>query len=282
MAELAPHPGAVRHGVVAEETLRLVAAVAGNEGRALLQREGQFDLGGDPLVDVHRRVVEQRRGRRRHGVKLHRREAQRIERRRRGLCARIRLADPAGGGTRGHERLLVDAAGNLPHRRDGADRRDRLQPRADLVFKFGRHEVTAVGIGAGRHRLGLHRAQARALALAHIGVEGALVLARRRIGEMRARAFQPASFKQRSRGLQREIVDALHLCVQRIVDAIDLLVEQHVGAAANRIETLVVRGLELLEHRHDGVMLAARGGRNAGLVLRRVVLNVDSHVKAPV
>ena len=45
--------------VVVEEALRLVDAVAGDEGGALLLGEGDLDLVGDPLVDVDGGIVEQ-------------------------------------------------------------------------------------------------------------------------------------------------------------------------------------------------------------------------------
>ena len=51
---------------------------------------------GDPLVDVDGAVVEQRRGRGRHGVELHGREGELGERRRVGLGTRGGLGDPAG------------------------------------------------------------------------------------------------------------------------------------------------------------------------------------------
>ncbi|CEG08474.1 hypothetical protein BN961_01889 [Afipia felis] len=46
---------------------------------------------------------------------------------------------------------------------------------------------------------------------------------------------------------------------------------------AERSQALVVRRLELLEHLHDLVVLAARGGSDTGFMFRRMVLNVVIH-----
>ncbi len=123
-AEVAPRPRGVGDGRVGEEALRLVDAVAGDEGGAFLLGEGVAHLLGDPLVDVDGAVVEECRRRRRHGIELHGRERQRIERRRRRLRTRGRLADPAGAEPVHRERLLVDGARDLRVAGDGADRRD--------------------------------------------------------------------------------------------------------------------------------------------------------------
>ncbi len=104
------------------------------------------------------------------------------------------------------------------------------------------------------------------------------MLARGGVESANAAAIEPPSFKQRTRVLECEIVDPLHLRVQRAIDAVDLLVKKYVGAAAERGETFIVRGLELLEHLHNGVVLAARCGRDAGLVLRCSVVDVVVHL----
>jgi len=122
------------------------------------------------------------------------------------------------------------------------------------VLELRRNEIAAVRVGGRRHRLGLERAQRVALALAHIGVERALVLARGSVGDAGAGAVEGGT-----RALERQFVDAALLGVERVVDAPELLLGQHVGAAAAR-EQFVVGGLELLEHLQEAVVAVARGG----------------------
>ena len=258
-----------------QEAVRLVGAVAVDEGRAFLHREGQFDLLRDPLVDIDGAVIEQRRGRCRHGVKLHRREAQRVQRRRRCLRARVGLTDPAGGGPRGHERLLVDIARDGAHRCERADRRDRRQPLADALFEFDRYQIAAVGVGSARHRLGLQVPQDTRLAAAHIGLERALVLARRRIAGDAA-----AAFERRTGVLQRQFIHALVLRIERGVDAIDLFLQQHIAALLlEPRQALVIGRLEFLEGDAEVVIVAADG--DAGFVFQRGVGDIEVHSHSP-
>ena len=49
----------------------LVGAVAGDEGEAFLLGEHRLHFLGDPLVEIHHAVIEQRLGGRRHGVEFH-------------------------------------------------------------------------------------------------------------------------------------------------------------------------------------------------------------------
>ena len=98
------------------------------------------------------------------------------QRRRVGLGPRGGLGDPAGRGAGDGERLLVDGARDLADAGDGADRRDVAHGAVDGALDLVRHEIAAVGVGADGQRLLFQIAQARGVALAHIGVEGSLVL----------------------------------------------------------------------------------------------------------
>ena len=62
-AELAPFPVALFHALIVEEAARLLLAIARDEGGAFLFGESGLHLFGEPLIDIHRRIVEQRRRR---------------------------------------------------------------------------------------------------------------------------------------------------------------------------------------------------------------------------
>ena len=81
-------------------------------------------------------------------------------------------------GPAGHERLLVDVAGDLAHVCDRTDRRDHGQGAAKSSSRSRPAlRVAAVRIGADRHGLGFERAKIAALAAAHVLVECGLALA---------------------------------------------------------------------------------------------------------
>jgi hypothetical protein len=81
-------------------------------------------------------------GRRRHGVELHGREGELGERRRGGLRPRaVSPTQPVAAPV--IERLLVDASRDLADAGDGADRRDRRQPPADLALGLVGHQIAA-------------------------------------------------------------------------------------------------------------------------------------------
>ena len=131
----------------------------------------------------------------------------------------------------------------------------RLTARSSLVG----HEIAAVGAGADGEGLLLEAAQGGVLAVAHVGLEGGLVLeggagAQRGAGEVR-----PGR-------LQGELVDDALVLVERAVDAVDLVGGDDVGghAALDLAEALVVGVLEGLEGAHEvvegGGEVAAGGG----------------------
>ena len=268
IADLVPGPRAVRDLGVVEEALRLVVAVAVDESRAFLAREGDLDFLGEPLVDIHRGIVEQALRRRRHGVDLHGREGQLGQRRRVGLRARRSLGHPARRGAGDGERLLVDRRAHRAVAGDGADRRDLLHAAQDRRFRLRRHQIPAVGIGVDRQRLLLERVQARRFAPAHIAVERGLVL-EKRPGRIVRRQRQA-----RPRALQGEPVHQRLLLIERLVDAVDLLGRHHVlrHGPLDRADLVVVLLLEDLEglqealesERHIVTGAARRRGHDGG------------------
>ena len=179
---------------------------------------------------------------------------------------RVGLADPADRGAGRHERLLVDVAADRAHAGDRADRRDRGEPLADLLLDLDRHHVAAVRVGADRHRLHLERAQAGALAAAHIGVERRLVLACVVTALLRSAASGGrACFTQRRSSSAR-------------IDARDLLFQQRIGATALDCgKALVIAFLVRLEDAHHIVGARDLSG-NTGLLLRRVGENLHVHM----
>jgi hypothetical protein len=236
---------AVGDSRVAEEPLRLVNAVAGDEGGALLLGEDHVDLGGDPALHVHRRIVEQRGRRRRHGVELHGREGEFGELRIARLRPRGGFRHPARRHAARRERLLQHRAGDLAHGRKRADRRDGGKPAADLRVGLRRHEIAAVRRRADRHGLALQRPERALVAAAHIGGEGRLVLAR--LEAALAAAEGGACL------LQRKLVDDALVLVHRAVDALHLVARHHVGGQLllDLAEPPVVRLLEGLEGLHE-------------------------------
>ena len=170
------------------------------------------------------------------------------KRRRVGLGPRGGLGDPAGLGAGDGERLLVDRARHLADAGDGADRRDVRHGAVDGALDLVGDEIAAVGIGADRERLGLQIAQGAGLALAHVAVEGRLVL------EGGAGADRGAA-QMRARRLQGQLVDDALVLVQRAVDAVDLVGGDDVGrhALLELGEPLVVAVLEGLEGAHEAV-----------------------------
>ena len=107
-------------------------------------------------------------------------------------------------------------------------------------------EVAAVGVGADGERLGFQVAQRGGLALAHVGVEGGLVL---EAGGWRVRG----AAEVRAGGFQREVVDDALVLVQRAVDAGELVGRDDVGRQAplELAEAVVVGVLEGLEGAHE-------------------------------
>jgi hypothetical protein len=261
-ADVAPHPAGVVDLGVVEEALGLGGAVAGDEGGALLLGEAVAHLLGDPFVDVDGGVVEQRGGRRRHGVELHGRERHLRERGERGAVGfgpSRGLGDPARLGAGDGEGLAVDGARHLADAGDGADGGDILHGAVDGALEFVGDEIAAVGAGADGEGLGLEAAQGGVLAVAHVGLEGGLVLeggagAQRRAGEVR-----PGR-------LEGELVDDAFVLIEDAVDAVDLVGCDDVGgeAALELAEALVVGVLEVLEGAHEAVEgggeVAAGGG----------------------
>ena len=189
------------------------------------------------------------------------------------VCVRASVSPTqptAGPG--GHERLLVDIAADGALAGDLADRRDRGEPLADRLLDLGRHQIAAVRIGADRHRLHLERAQAGALAGAHVGIEGRLVLERR--GAARRLAF---AAERRTRALERDVVEPARLRVDGVVDAGELLLDHDVaGALVGERQALVVGLLEGLEGAHHLGMRHHRVERNARLGLE-IIVGVDIH-----
>jgi hypothetical protein len=141
-----------------------------------------------------------------------------------------------------------------------ADRRDRRDAPADHGLDLDRHRVAAVRIRADRHRFRLERAQAAAFARAHIGIERRLVLARVMQGHALALGAE-----RRTGGFQVDVVELALMGADRVVETRDLLFEQHVAAALERSEALVVRLLELRDGAHHLAMRDERIARHAGL-----------------
>jgi hypothetical protein len=108
-------------------------------------------------------------------------------------------------------------------------------------------------------RLHLERAQAPALAGAHIGLERRLVLGgvqRRRLRVMAER---------RPRAPERDLVEPARRRIERGVDARHLLLEQHVAALLLLRKALVVGVLERLEGAHQVAVRHQRVGRQCAL-----------------
>ncbi len=220
------------------------------------------------------RVLEQRRGRRRHGVELHGRERQLVERRRGGLRARVGLAHPADRGAGGHERLLVDIAADGAHAGDGADRRDGGEPLADHGLDLRRHQIAAVRVGADRHEpLASSARRPLALAGAHVSLERRLVLERGGAAQLRALAAERGP-----RRLQRDLVEPARLRVDRAIDARELFLQHDVAAAPLVVEPLVVGLLERLEGAHQLAMRHHGVERNARLGFQIVVGSISIEV----
>ena len=165
--------------------------------------------------------------------------------------AGVGLADPARRGAGPGERLLEDVRRHLPDRGDGADRRDRGKPAADLDIDFRRHSVAAIGAAAGTdgQRLGLHAAETRFVAAPHIGLEGGFVLADLE-ARMRAARRQARAFRFHDQAVDRRLV-----VVERAVDAVHLLDRHDIGgnAVLDLVEARIIGLLEGFEGLHEVV-----------------------------
>jgi len=136
------------------------------------------------------------------------------------------------------------------------DGRDVAHGAVDGAFQLVRHQVAAVGVGADGEGLGFDVAQAGGIALAHVGVEGGLVL-EAGAGPRRGTA------EMGPRGFQREIVDDALGVVERAVDAGELVGGDGIGSAAalELNEAAVVGFLERFEGAHE----LAEGGVDVGV-----------------
>jgi hypothetical protein len=230
---------------VGEQALGGRGAVAVDEGGAFLLGEAVAHLLGDPLVDVDGRVIEQRRGGRRHRVQLHGRELHLGEGRERGRVGLGPIGGfrhPAGFGAGDGERLAVDRGRHLAHAGDGADRRDIFHRTIDSALDLDGDEIAAVGAGADRQGLGFEIADGAGVALADVGVERRLVLQVRACGRARGAG------EMRAGGFQLQLVEGA-------VDAVGLLGGDDVGrhAPLELAEALVVDVLEGFEGAHEVV-----------------------------
>lgn len=89
-----------------------------------------------------------------------------------------------------------------------------------------------------------------------------------------------AAFERRAGVLERQFIHAPVLGIERGIDAIDLLLQQHVAALLLQPrQAFVVGRLEFLEGDTEVVVAAADGA--AGFMLRRDVGDIEVHSFSP-
>ncbi|CAM2151234.1 hypothetical protein PT2222_250137 [Paraburkholderia tropica] len=221
-------------GDVRQDAVRLVLAVARQERDAFLPREFGLHFVREPRFEIDLAVVENALRGRRVRIDLAGRERQRLERTRRGLRARVGLADPAARGTAHVEQLREASLRNRLHLRELAHRRDQHQLVDDGSIPFDRRQIAALLVRA----------------LVQSGVDFALLHVRlecvRVFSVAQLRAARAAHFE--GRHLHAVLVERLLERVQIRADLLDL--RGDVGRGQTRLhgfELLRMLGLELLE-----------------------------------
>jgi hypothetical protein len=80
------------------------------------------------------------------------------------------------------------------------------------------------------------------------------------------------------RALQGQLIEAALMRIQCLVDAIDLLLQQHIAALVfDNSQALIVGRLEFLKGVPQLVIVVARNGREAGFMFGGRIGDVDVH-----